>query len=436
MRRAESTKFKEIRKCRHPYEHTYMSTMRLIDPRSDADLHSHAWLSKTGELSTHARDGFQTVEIDSAVETADEYWLVPALVDLYARLREPGASQKATIKSEALAARSAGISVIACAPDTEPCIDSTAVVELIRNRARAAFRAGGARVLPLGAMSKGLRGEELSEYAGLTGAGCAALSSGNAPISNSNFLRRAMQYAKNFNVTLFLHPLDKYLSEDGVAHDGRVAARLGLPGIPTSAETLALARDLMLAEETGVRSHISRISCARSVELIANAKQRGVSVTCDVALTHLFLCENDLIGFRPNTHLRPPLRRAEDRDALREGLRNGIIDAICSDHAPHDRDAKIAPFPMTEPGASTIEALLPLSLKLIDEGVLTPKRWVEVVSTNPARILGIAQNDWLLLARHQRVRQTSESTLSRGKNLVFSGWELEGVAQRVFFADI
>ena len=417
-----------------------MSTMRLIDPRSDTDLLSNAWLSDKGELSTKAREGFQKIVPSDADENAqaneltDNYWLVPALVDLYARLREPGAPQKATIKSEALAARNAGISVIACSPDTEPCIDSTAVVELIRNRARGAFRAGGARVLPLGAMSKGLRGEELSEYAGLTAAGCAALSSGSSPISNSNFLRRAMQYAKSFNVTLFLHPLDKYLSEDGIAHDGRIAARLGLPGIPESAETLALARDLMLIEETGVRAHISRISCARSVELIATAKQRGALVTCDVALTHLFLCENDLIGFRPNMHLRPPLRRSEDRDALREGLRSGVIDAICSDHAPHDRDAKIAPFPMTEPGASTLEALLPLSLKLIDDGVLTPKRWNEVVSINPARILGIAQNDWLLLARHQRVRQTSESTLSRGKNLVFSDWELEGVAQRIFFA--
>ena len=415
--------------------------MRVIDPRSDTDLYSAAWLSNSGELSTHLREGFQEITLPDAAANAvlsatssGKYWLVPALVDLYARLREPGAPQKATIKSEALAARNAGISIIACAPDTEPCIDSTAVVELIRNRARAALRAGGARVLPLGAMSKGLRGEELSEYAGLTAAGCAALSSGSAAISNSNFLRRAMQYAKNFDVTLFLHPIDQYLSEDGIAHDGRVAARLGLPGIPTSAETLALARDLMLIEETGVRAHISRISCARSVELIAHAKQRGALVTCDVALTHLFLCENDVIGFRPNTHLRPPLRRAEDRDALREGLRTGVIDAICSDHAPHDRDAKIAPFPMTEPGASTIEALLPLSLKLIDEGVLTPKRWVEVVSINPARILATTQNDWLLLDRHQRVRQTNESSLSRGKNLIFSGWELEGAALAVFLA--
>ena len=415
--------------------------MRVIDPRSDTDLYGAAWLSNTGELSTHLRAGFQEILLPDAAANAvpsatssGKYWLVPALVDLYARLREPGAPQKATIKSEALAARNAGISIIACAPDTEPCIDSTAVVELIRNRARAALRAGGARVLPLGAMSKGLRGEELSEYAGLTAAGCAALSSGSAAISNSNFLRRAMQYAKNFDVTLFLHPIDQYLSEDGIAHDGRVAARLGLPGIPTSAETLALARDLMLIEETGVRAHISRISCARSVELIAHAKQRGALVTCDVALTHLFLCENDVIGFRPNTHLRPPLRRAEDRDALREGLRTGVIDAICSDHAPHDRDAKIAPFPMTEPGASTIEALLPLSLKLIDEGVLTPKRWVEVVSINPARILATTQNDWLLLDRHQRVRQTNESSLSRGKNLIFSGWELEGAALAVFLA--
>ncbi len=408
-----------------------MSPVRIIDPRSQTDAMGAAWLSNAGEMSHVAKADFHAVAPENG---AGDYWLVPALVDLYARLREPGAPQKATIKSEALAARAAGISVLACAPNTEPCVDSTAVVELIRNRARGAFKAGGARVLPLGAVSKGLRGEELSEYAGLTAAGCIAMSSGSAPITNSNFLRRAMQYAKSFDVTLFLHPLDKHLSEDGIAHDGRVAARLGLPGIPESAETLALARDLMLIEETGVRAHISRISCARSVELIANAKLRGANVTCDVALTHLFLCETDLIGFRPNLHLRPPLRRAEDRDALRAGLSSGAIDAICSDHAPHDRDAKIAPFPMTEPGASTIEALLPLSLKLIDEGVLTPKRWVEVISTNPARILSHVQADWLLLDRHGRVRISVETSLSRGKNLAFDGWELEGKVSKMFFA--
>jgi dihydroorotase len=408
-----------------------MSLVRVIDPRTQTDAMGAVWLSRAGEICSADKADFQVLLPESAV---GEFWLVPALVDLYARLREPGAPHKATIKSEALAACAAGISIVACAPNTEPCVDSTAVVELIRNRARGALKAGGARILPLGAISKGLRGEELSEYAGLIAAGCVALSSGSAPIVNSNFLRRAMQYAKSFDVTLFLHPLDRYLSEDGIAHDGRVAARLGLPGIPECAETLALARDLMLIEETGVRAHISRISCARSVELIANAKLRGANVTCDVALTHLFLCETDLIGFRPNMHLRPPLRRAQDRDALREGLASGVIDAICSDHAPHDRDAKIAPFPMTEPGASTIEALLPLSLKLIDERVLTPRRWVDVISTNPARILGLTQTDWLLLDRHARMRLSVEATKSCGKNLAFDGWELEGKAEKIFFS--
>ena len=362
-------------------------------------------------------------------------WLRPALIDLYARLREPGATFKADILSESRAAAANGISLILCAPETEPSLDSTSVVELIRDRARAAFVRGGARVLPLGAMSKGLNGDQISEYASLRDAGCVAMSSGSRANANSNFLRRAMQYARSFDVTLFLHPIDLHLSEDGVAHEGRVAARLGLGGIPESAETLALARDLMLIEETGVRAHISRISCARSVELIATAKARGARVTCDVGIAQLFLCENDLVGFRPDMHVLPPLRRAEDRDALREGLKNGVIDAICSNHAPHERDAKIAPFPMTEPGASTLEALMPLSLLLLDQGVLTPQRWVEVTSLAPAKILNLPQQDWMLLDRHKRRRLDAQSSLSRGKNQPFSGWECEGECVALYFAE-
>lgn len=393
------------------------------------------------DQATISRDGRLIGADDAAVkhqitDTTDRtLWLRPALIDLYARLREPGATFKADILSESRAAAANGISLMLCAPETEPCLDSTSVVELIRDRARAAFLGGGARVLPLGAMSKGLNGEQISEYAALRDAGCVAMSSGSRAISNSNFLRRAMQYARSFDVTLFLHPIDQHLSEDGVAHEGRVAARLGLGGIPESAETLALARDLMLIEETGVRAHISRISCARSVELIASAKARGARVSCDVGIAQLFLCENDLVGFRPNMHVYPPLRRAEDRDALREGLKNGVIDAICSNHAPHERDAKIAPFPMTEPGASTLEALMPLSLLLVDQGVLTPQRWLEVTSLSPAKILNLRQCDWMLLDRHKRRRLDVNSSLSRGKNQPFSGWECEGECAALYFAE-
>lgn len=371
-----------------------------------------------------------------AASTDRTLWLRPALIDLYARLREPGATFKADILSESSAAAANGISRILCAPETEPSLDSTSVVELIRDRSRAAFLAGGARVMPLGAMSKALQGEQISEYAALRDAGCVAMSSGSRAISNSNFLRRAMQYARSFDISLFLHPIDQHLSEDGVAHEGRVAARLGLSGIPESAETLALARDLMLIEETGVRAHISRISCARSVELIAAAKARGARVTCDVAIAQLFLCENDLVGFRPAMHVLPPLRRAEDRDALRDGLKNGVIDAICSNHAPHEPDAKIAPFPMTEPGASTLEALMPLSLSLVDQGVLTPARWVEVTSLAPAKILNLPQRDWMVLDRHKRRRLDASSSLSRGKNQPFTGWECEGECVALHFAEI
>jgi dihydroorotase len=405
-------------------QQTTVASVRVLDPRQNIDQYGDAEVQNGG-----------TISIQTKPEGADtSQFLVPALIDLYARLREPGAAQKATIQSESLAAAANGISIVCCAPETEPCIDSTAVVELIRDRARAAFDAGGARVLPIAALSKGLQHEHLSELANLRQAGCVAFSMGSSPIINSSFLRRAMQYARSFDVLLMLHPIDKFLSEDGVAHEGRVAARLGLVGIPESAETLALARDLMLIEETGVRAHISRISCARSVEMIQAAKQRGARITCDVAIANLFLCDNDVMGFNANMHLRPPLRTAADRDALRAGLKSGVIDAICSDHAPHDRDAKLAPFPMTEPGASTIEALLPLSLKLVQEGVIDMRRWVELVSTNPARILGITHNDWLHVDVDQRVALDAQGRhRSRGANNPFAAWELFGVAKRVVF---
>ena len=406
-------------------------SLHILDASGLRDCTSAA-LAKDGSLLEAGAIGAKHQIVVSEGQTL---WLRPALIDLYARLREPGATFKADIFSESRAAAANGISLVLCAPETEPSLDSTSVVELIRDRARAAFSSGGARVLPLGAMSKGLNGEQISEYAALREAGCVAMSSGSRANTNSNFLRRAMQYANSFDVTMFLHPIDQYLSEDGVAHEGRVAARLGLGGIPESAETLALARDLMLIEETGVRAHISRISCARSVELIAAAKARGARVSCDVGIAQLFLCENDLVGFRADMHVTPPLRRAEDRDALREGLKNGVIDAICSNHAPHERDAKLAPFPMTEAGASTLEALMPLSLLLVDQGVLTPQRWVEVTSLAPARILNIAQRDWMLLDRYKRRRLDAQTSLSRGKNQPFSGWECEGECAALYFAE-
>ena len=398
----------------------------------------HAGTLKQGEVWLDVAGVISQIPIIGAVtqrcEASD--WLVPGLVDLYANLREPGAVHKASIKSELRAAVAAGITSLLCSPDTRPCIDSTSVVELIHDRARhAAMEAPAARLFPLCALTKNLAEEKLAELATLKSAGCIAASNADKAVSNSSLLQRALLYAASVDIAVHLHPIDRFLTSDGVAHDGRVAARLGLSGIPEIAETLALARDLMLIENTGVRAHISRISCAASVAMIASAKARGLQITCDVAIANLFLCDNDVLGFRANAHLRPPLRTAEDRDALRAGLVNGTIDAICSNHAPHDLDAKLAPFPMTEPGASSIDALLPLSLQLVHEGVISPARWLEVVSIAPGKIAGISANDWILLKPNARIRMESDALKSRGKNSPFLGWELSGQVVGVWQVD-
>lgn len=404
----------------------FFADVRVFDPRTQLDHHGPAWLSRDGQLYLRTEPNWREVQTIDVVKHA---WLVPGLVDLHARMREPGATHKASIASEARCALANGVTSLACPPDTIPCIDSRAIAELIIERARGA---GAARVHPLGALTRALGEESLSEMASLRAAGCLAMSNADHGYVNSNLLRRALQYAATLDLTVFLHPIDRFLSEDGCAHDGPISARLGLPGIPESAETLALARDLMLIEETGVRAHISRISCARSVEMIAQAKKRGLSVTADVAITHLYLNENDLLGFRSNFHLLPPLRTPADRDALRAGVASGVIDAICSDHAPHDRDAKLAPFPQTEAGASTLDAFFGLSLQLVHDGLLSAAQWLQRCAIAPAQILQLPQRDWILLDPNARHRVDAATLLSRGKNSPFLGWELQGQVLRSF----
>jgi dihydroorotase len=322
-----------------------------------------------------------------------------------------------------------GISDVVCAPDTTPCIDSTAVVEYVLERAR---RAQAARVHPVAALTRGLGEEGLSEMATLAAAGCVAVGNIGHALSNTQLLRRALQYAATLDLKVILQPVEAYLSVDGCAHDGPIAQRLGLPGIPESAETLALARDLMLIEETGVTAHIARISCARSVAMIAAAKARGLPLTCDVAIHQLYLSEIDLVGFDPNCHVRPPLRSTADRDALRAGLANGVIDILVSDHSPHDRDAKLAPFPGTEPGISGLDSFLGLGLKLVLDGSLSMARWLDAASAAPARFLGLNQQSTIWIDPHSERRLTTQNMHSHGKNTPFMGWFMPGVVRAVW----
>lgn len=401
---------------------------RIIDPGEAFDQHQTLHIADGRVVAIGAApDGFSA---DRCIN-ASGLLLIPGLVDLSARMREPGQEHKGTIASESYAAASGGVTSLCCPPDTVPVIDTQAVAEQILHLAASA---GLARVMPVGALTQGLAGQQLSEMATLQAAGCIAMGNARRPIVNTLVMRRALEYAATLGVTVFFNSEDPWLAADGCIHDGQVATRLGLAGIPECAEVIAVARDLLLIEQTGVRAHFGQLSSARAVELIADAKSRGLPVTADVAAHQLFLTEIDVADFNPLCHLKPPLRGQRDRDALRAAVADGTIDAICSDHQPHDRDAKLAPFAATEAGASGIETLLPLTLRLVDDGLLTLTAALATVTTHPARVLGnqcgslrLGADADLTLVDPNEYWQVSETTLlSHGKNSPFLGWELKG----------
>lgn len=367
---------------------------------------------------------------DSVLDAAGRL-VLPGLVDLCARLREPGAEHKATIAGECAAAAAGGITMLCCPPDTSPVVDTPAVVELIHRRAADAARAD---VCVLGALTQGLEGELLAEMHALKGAGCRGVADAGRAVASSEVLRRAMEYAAGCGITVFISPEDPVLRNAGVMHEGAVCTRLGLAPVPASAEVVAVARALVLAEEAGARLHLGRISAAGSVRLIGAARARGVAVTADTGICHLHLTDADVAGYDANCRLVPPLRDATDRDALIEGVARGVIDAVCSDHQPHDADAKAAPFSITEPGASTLDVFLPLLLALVHAGRLDLSRALAAVTTAPAGILGSgpavisvdAPANLVVVDPDDEYTLTAESLRSAGRNNPFLGRRMRG----------
>ncbi|MFT7413405.1 MAG: dihydroorotase [Methylophagaceae bacterium] len=408
---------------------------RVIDPASQLDTQHDIFISdgKIVAISKHL-DGF------TADQTIDATGLIvcPGLVDLNARLREPGQEHTATIETETSAAVAGGITSLCVPPDTDPIIDTPAVVELIEDRAK---KSGRAMVYTIGALTQNLQGELLTEMAALKMAGCIGVSNGLSPIKNSLILRRAMEYAATLDLTLFINAVDPWLQANGCVHEGAISARLGLTGIPETAETIAVARDLLLIELTGVRAHFHNISCGKTVSLIKDAQNKGLAVTADVSAHHLHLSEHDIGNYDTLSHVIPPLRSIRDREQLQQGLRDGIIAAICTHHQPLDNDAKLGPFAETAPGISGLETLLALTMKLVDDEEITLYQAIASLTSHPAEILGInagqikigAQADICIFNPNIHNECQPNNFVSAGKNSPFSGWLFNNKVSHTIF---
>ena len=409
---------------------------RVIDPANHMDRQLDLHIDGSHILALGAPpQGFYA---DQTIDAAGRI-VCPGLIDLRARLREPGMEYKANIASETRAAAASGVTTLCIPPDTDPIIDTPAVIELIHKRAN---DAGMARVEVLGAMTQQLKGIRLAEMGALKEAGCVGISNANNPIENSEMMRHAMEYAATFDLTVFLRAEEPQLAKDRHVHEGGVSTRMGLPGIPETAETIIVARDLLLAEQTGARIHFCHLSTARAVEMVREARGRGLPVSADVSAHQLHLTEMDIADFNAQCHVRPPLRTQRDKDGLRQGLAVGVIPAITSDHQPHDHDAKLDPFAITQPGISALETMLPLTLRLVDEGVLGLSQALAMLTSNPAQIMGLEVGaltpdkpaDICIFNPEFEWTFNTENMVSRGHNSPFHGWRFRGKPTHTFLA--
>ena len=412
---------------------------RLIDPSAGIDAVQDLYIAD-GKIAGigNAPAGF------TAARTIDAAGLVvaPGLVDLSARLREPGYEYKATLESEMQAAVQGGVTTLVCPPDTDPVLDEPGLVEMLKHRARLLNQAN---VHPLGALTVGLKGKALTEMAELTEAGCIGFAQAEEPITDTTVLLRAMQYAKTFGYTVWLRPQDPYIGRGGVAHSGPLASRLGLSGVPVMSETIALHTIFELMRASGARVHLCRISSAAALDLIRAAKKEGLPVTCDVGVHHLHMTDADIGFFDSNARLTPPLRSQRDRDAIRAAVQDGTVDAVCSDHTPVDDDEKLLPFAEASPGATGLELLLSLMLKWAAEQGNDAKALTTAlakITSDPARMAGLpagtlaqgASADVVLFDPDTRWTVNAAALASQGKHTPFLGYELAGQVKATIVA--
>jgi dihydroorotase len=400
---------------------------RIIDPVQKRDEIADLWV----------RDGL-IIQPESIEPTdADIYdvagcWVLPGLIDMHVHLREPGEEYKETIETGTLAAAAGGFTAVACMPNTNPVNDNGAITKFICERSVSC----AARVYPVGAISKGSKGETLAEYGEMKMAGAVALTDDGHPVVDSQLMRRAMEYASSHDMLIMSHSEELSLSKGGCMNEGELSTRMGLRGIPVSAESIMVQREIALAELTGARMHIAHVSAEQSIALIRSAKARGVKITAETAPHYFTLTEKAVLGYNTNAKMNPPLRAESDRQAVRQALGDGTLDAIATDHAPHSILEKEVEFNLAANGIAGLETSLPLSLALVRENVIGSARLVELMSCAPAGILGVpggslhvgAAADITVVDPEKRFTFSVQKSFSKGKNSPFDGWELQGKA--------
>lgn len=412
----------------------------IIDPSQDIDGIGDILIEddKIKRINIQGSKGLSIQEFripNSELRTIDAIGLhvLPGLIDMHVHLREPGYEHKETIKTGTEAAIRGGFTTICCMPNTYPVNDNASVTEFI---IRKAALEGLCTVLPIGAITKGQRGEELVEMGTMKEQGCIAFSDDGLPVMNSLIMRRALEYSKAFGLPIISHCEDLTLSDDGVMSEGILSMTLGLKGIPAEAEQIMVFRDILLTELTHGKLHICHVSTERSVNLIRDAKRKGINVTAETCPHYFSLTEDAVKDYDTNAKVNPPLRTKKDMDAIKEGLRDGTIDVIATDHAPHNRDEKLREFDLAPSGISGLETALSLSIRLVDEGILSINQLVEKMSFNPAKILGLSSKgslrpgsdaDITIVNLNQEFTVDADKFLSKGNNTPFNGWKMRGV---------
>lgn len=407
-----------------------IENVRVLNPVTQTDQVQTVYLNEGKIVAETDIDQAQITRVDGTGK-----WLMPTMLDLCARLREPGQQQHGTLKSEGHAARQNGILHVITPPDSKPIVqDNGALIQGLKEKA---LKDGGIYLHIIGAQTQGLKGQQPANMAGLQKGGCIAVSNANAAFADDDVVIRTLEYAAGLGLKVVFYAEEPEIAKDGCVHEGFIASRQGLPMIPPMAETVAIAKYLQMIEATGVSAHFGLLSCGASVELIAQAKAKGLPVTADVAMHQLHLTDIIIDGFNSLAHVRPPLRSEQDKIKLREGVKSGVIDAICTHHEPLSASAKMAPFAETESGFSAFDSFVALGVQLVKDDLLSPLQWVEKVTTQAAKIFDLTevwqqQSGWVLVNPEQQWVLDKHTILSNGKNTPLLGTQLQGKVEQVF----